>query len=134
MNENNFPMMDVQNIREQEGEVKVFTLNDYQKLAGRTAKNDMPLKDALLEAALGCSGESGEISDEIKKIVYHEHPINKEKLLKEAGDVMWYIARLCTVLGVTLEEVATMNIDKLMKRYKDGFSQEASVARVDMNE
>ena len=118
---------------QREGEVRVFTLNEYQQLAGRTAKKDMEFQMALMEAALGCTGEAGEIADEVKKVVFHGHELNKEKLLKEAGDKLWYIARLCTVLGVTLEEVATMNIDKLMKRYKDGFSQEASVARVDVN-
>lgn len=109
--------------------IKVSTLNRYQELAGRTAKKDMPLKDALLEAALGCAGEAGEISDEIKKVVYHEHPINIEKLLKEAGDVLWYVSRLCTVLGVTLEEVASMNIKKLMERYPEGFDSDRSINR-----
>jgi NTP pyrophosphatase (non-canonical NTP hydrolase) len=110
-----------------------LTMNDYQKLASRTAK-DMDLKDALIEVALGSNGEAGEFGDMVKKIYYHGHPFTpeiKEAMIKELGDKMWYIARACGVLGVTLEHVGNVNLMKLATRYPEGFSTEASLKRVD---
>jgi NTP pyrophosphatase (non-canonical NTP hydrolase) len=111
--------------------LKVKTLKEYQELAMRTAVQDRSLNDSLIEAALGCVGEAGEIADEIKKNVYHDHPIRKEHLMKEAGDVLWYLSRLCNTLGTSLEEVATMNIQKLAARYPEGFSAERSLNRLE---
>lgn len=105
---------------------EIASLNDYQQQAARTAGN------ASLEcAALGLCGESGEFADIIKKAVYHGHALDKEKAAKELGDTLWYIALAAGRLGYTLSEVASMNIEKLRIRYPDGFSTEASLARVD---
>jgi NTP pyrophosphatase (non-canonical NTP hydrolase) len=80
---------------------------------------------------LGLVGESGEVVDLIKKHVYHGHPLDSDKLLKELGDVLWYVAALATALDVELSEVAAKNIAKLTARYPEGFSSEASMNRVD---
>lgn len=108
-----------------------ITADEYQTLAARTA-NDNNLKSILDNCALGLAGESGEFADLIKKHVYHGHELDKEKLLKELGDVAWYIARACTALDVDLSDVLEANIEKLKARYPNGFSSEASKARVDV--
>jgi len=104
--------------------------NEYQELAHRTSGNDdSTLKEAISMAALGLNGEAGEIADYIKKYIYHGHRLEWKKLKEEAGDVLWYIAELCTVAGHSLEEVAEYNITKLKARYPEGFSTERSINR-----
>ncbi|QSQ14068.1 nucleoside triphosphate pyrophosphohydrolase family protein [Myxococcus landrumensis] len=110
-------------------------LNEYQLAALRTASidNERPL-DALGLArdALGLTGEAGECADLVKKHVGHGHALDKEKAAKELGDTLWYVAVIAARLGYTLETVAQMNVDKLRKRYPEGFSSAASIARVDV--
>jgi len=101
-------------------------LNEYQKLASKTANMG---ENSLTNFALGVAGEAGEVADLVKKSVYHGHPMNYEALIKELGDVLWYVSQLAAWAGVDLEEVALININKLMKRYPNGFSQEASLER-----
>ncbi|MEO7367788.1 MAG: nucleoside triphosphate pyrophosphohydrolase family protein [Gemmatimonadaceae bacterium] len=106
----------------------------YQELALRTA-SPQALQDAvtlLNNAALGLSGESGEIADHVKKVVFHGHALDdatRDKIAKEIGDVLWYCAMGARGIGVGLGEIATMNIEKLKKRYPDGFSTDNSLHR-----
>ena len=133
MNINSLPVADIHSIK-QEGVKKVFGLNQYQELAARTDNEKEPLNMRLANYALGVAGEAGEVADIIKKHVFHGHELDKKDLLKELGDILWYVSMLSKLGGFTLEEVATANIDKLSRRYKNGFSKEASIARVDVNE
>jgi len=101
-------------------------------------------EEAQLYAALGLSGEAGElgelvrdlnvktgkIADLTKKLFFHGHPYTPEKFLDELGDVAWYLAVLAHSHGYKLSEVFQFNIDKLAKRYPDGFSSEKSINRV----
>src|SRR5258708_1284706 len=108
-----------------------MTFDEYLEQSKRTAveldeKNKIP---QLVMSGLGTAGEAGEVADEIKKIVFHDHPINKEKLMKEMGDVLWYLARVCAILDVSFNEVAKMNVDKLKTRYPNGFEKERSLNR-----
>jgi len=103
--------------------------NEYQELAMRTKGENKDFNMALIMGALGASGEAGEIADHVKKVVFHEHPLNINNLAKEMGDVMWYLAYLSDVIGVPLDKIADMNIQKLKDRYPDGFSSEASINR-----
>lgn len=106
----------------------------YQELAMRTydgyAMNRLSLNvmsatfyetAALLNGVLGLTGEAGEVSDLIKKGIFHEKGIDREHLEKELGDVMWYIAFICHTCGFNLDEIMQMNIDKLKARYPEGF-------------
>lgn len=106
-------------------------LDEYQKQAMRTCVHPrgQGLHHALGWNALGLNGEAGEVADEIKKVIGHGHALDKDKLLKELGDVLWYIAALCNDLGADMSTVAAMNIEKLAKRYPQGFSQEKSQKR-----
>lgn len=78
-------------------------MNDYQVKAIRTAGTyDSDFKE-LAVLALGVAGEAGEVADYIKKVVGHGHALDKDKLTKELGDVMWYVAVLSSAIGVNLE-------------------------------
>lgn len=83
----------------------------------------------LLNGALGLTGEAGEVADQIKKTIFHGHKMDYDGLVKELGDVCWYLALLCHAIDVPLEEVMTRNIEKLKKRYPEGFSESASINR-----
>jgi Predicted pyrophosphatase len=108
--------------------------NTYQELALRTASAGS-LADSstmLNTAALGLAGESGEIADHVKKVMFHGHPLDdatREKIAKEIGDILWYCAMGARGLGLGLSEIATMNVEKLKKRYPEGFSTENSLNR-----
>ncbi len=108
--------------------------NTYQQLAARTLTEipEEPLdaqQSMLVWNALGLVGEAGEVAEHIKKAIFHRHKLDREKLKKELGDVLWYAAALCTNLDLTMEEVMASNIEKLKQRYPDGFSSDASVNR-----
>tara|TARA_S200002703_G_scaffold158976_1_gene170853 strand:+ start:695 stop:1105 length:411 start_codon:yes stop_codon:yes gene_type:complete len=78
----------------------------------------------LITAALGLSAEAGEFGDLVKKCLFQGKELNKENrelMIKELGDVMWYLSQGCMALGVTIDEVLWANIDKLEKRYPNGF-------------
>lgn len=99
----------------------IFSLNEYQLAAARTIKPGN-FERTIDNGALGLAGESGEAVDHIKKFLHHDIPIDQEKLVKELGDVLWYLAEICTAIGVTLSEVANANIEKLLARYPEKFT------------
>ena len=103
-----------------------MTLNEYQKLAMRTAN---PKCKNLSNVGLGLAGEAGEAADLIKKHLHHGHDLDKDHLAKELGDVAWYIALGCEVIGIGFEEVLQRNVDKLRARYPEGFNREQSLHR-----
>ena len=105
-----------------------MTINEYQRLAQRTA-NTRAKSDKIENGILGLCGETGEIADVYKKYLYQGHKFDREHMAEELGDVCWYVAELATGLGVTLDEVMERNIEKLRKRYPDGFDAERSVHR-----
>lgn len=94
-------------------------LNEYQKLAGRTAKYP-EIGSKFIYPTLGLTGETGEVAEKIKKIFRDEGGLvssdKKEELKKELGDVLWYLSQLAKDLDLTLEEIAEKNLDKLQKR------------------
>ena len=104
-------------------------LNEYQVLASRTSNPNSEVEKAMLIAALGLNGEAGEVGDTVKKIFGHGHMFDKGAVAEELGDVLWYIAEMAGLCGYTLEQVASMNVKKLLKRYPDGFSSAASIGR-----
>jgi len=106
-------------------------LDEYQELALRTAGHREGDKEKLTYTALGLMGESGEVAEMIKKAFYHGHPLDREALSKELGDVLWYLAVMADALDLSLDHVATENIEKLRARYPEGFSRERSRNRTD---
>jgi NTP pyrophosphatase (non-canonical NTP hydrolase) len=108
-----------------------MNLNQYQEHALRTHNERLSQVQSLANYALGLTGEAGEVADHIKKGIFHGHEMNRHELAKELGDCLWYIANLSHMAGFTLDQIAEMNVTKLMKRYPDGFSKEKSVNRVE---
>jgi NTP pyrophosphatase (non-canonical NTP hydrolase) len=108
-----------------------MTLDEYQKLAARTI-GTRTHADQLSNMALGLAGEAGETADMLKKHLFHGKPLDHDEVVKELGDVMWYVAGMATAIGISLDDVAQRNVDKLRKRYPDGFSAEASQKRADV--
>lgn len=106
-----------------------MTVNEYQKLAMTTLNPALSKKDVLINGVMGLCGESGEAIDIVKKHLAQGHPLDREKLVKELGDIAWYLAETATALDVTLEEVLAGNIEKLRKRYPEGFDKEHSLHR-----
>ena len=102
--------------------------NDYQKEALRTSSS-LKEEDLILNGALGLAGESGEVADIIKKYMFQGHELDKEKLIDELGDVCWYIDILAKGLNVELDEVLKHNVEKLRKRYPEGFDSKKSINR-----
>lgn len=101
-----------------------MNFDEYQKIALTTAViNPDPLMDKTIWA-MGVAGEAGEVVEKWKKIVaYKDGKVSKEdlaELKKELGDVVWYIAVLAHSLGLSLEEVMQLNVDKLASRKKRG--------------
>ena len=83
---------------------------------------------ALCAAAALC-GESGEAIDIVKKWLMQGHDLDKEHLIKELGDIAWYLAEAATALDVPLETVFQENLDKLRRRFPNGFDTQASAHR-----
>lgn len=118
-----------------------MNLDEYQKAAGRSEMShdealgyvirgpeDVAL---LLKNALGLAGEAGETVELIKKVVFHGRELDKEKLTKELGDVLWYLSQLAAAAGIEMSDVGITNVEKLLARYPDGYSHAASAARAD---
>lgn len=75
----------------------------------------------IINGLFGLSGEVGELTDMVKKWIFHESNFDEEHAKKELGDVMWYVAMICESFNWSLDEIMQMNIEKLEKRYPDGF-------------
>lgn len=80
---------------------------------------------------MGLAGEAGEVCDLLKKTIFHGKDLDEKKLVKELGDVRWYMEYLMIATGITMEEVERENIKKLRERYPNGFTTEASINRKD---
>ena len=106
-----------------------MTINEYQKLAMITLNKELSRKDVLINGVMGLCGESGEAIDIVKKHLAQGHELDKEHLIKELGDIAWYLAETAYALDVELEDVLIQNIEKLKKRYPEGFQKEQSINR-----
>lgn len=108
-----------------------MTINEYQTEALRTAAgmNHPNNDEILLNGVMGLAGESGECVDMMKKHLFQGHELDKEHIAKELGDVAWYIALSAYAMGYDLETILQMNVDKLSKRYPNGFEAERSLHR-----
>ncbi len=103
--------------------------NEYQKSAMRFLNPELDKDRVLCNAVMGLCGESGEVIDLVKKHFFQGHELDRDKMAEELGDVAWYLAETCEILGLNLSDVLQGNIAKLAKRYPDGFSSERSIHR-----
>lgn len=102
-----------------------MTLNEYQDLAARTINGNFTKSETMKHALHEIASECGEIHGHFQKL-YQGHKLDENALMLEVGDLLWGIAELCTASGWMLEDVAQANIEKLERRYPDGFSEERS--------
>lgn len=105
--------------------------NEYQKLAMTTLNPALSKQDVLINGVMGLCGESGEAIDLVKKHLHQGHPLDREKLVKELGDIAWYLAETAYALDVELDDVLEQNITKLRARYPEGFDTDRSIHRKD---
>ena len=105
--------------------------NEYQQLAMRTLNPELSRKDVLINSVMGLCGESGEAIDIVKKWLAQGHELDKAKLAKELGDIAWYLAEAATALDIPLEDILQANLDKLKKRYPEGFETRRSLTRLE---
>lgn len=112
-----------------------MTPNEYQELALRT---EAPTMDAMilgnqlqriLHGAVGLATESGELLDGLKKSLFYGKQIDFVNMAEEVGDSLWYLAIICSALGITMEDAMSRNIAKLKARYPDKFTQEKALNR-----
>jgi NTP pyrophosphatase (non-canonical NTP hydrolase) len=114
-----------------------MNIKEFQELSKRTMPEITNIEDrnqALVNYALGLAGETGEVVDLIKKYVYHGHPMTlelKHKIMLEIGDDFHYLVGLCTLFDIDPQLAMDMNINKLKKRYPEGFSTKRSINRND---
>ena len=106
-----------------------MTLNEYQELAQRTSNKKLTPAEHLFNAMLGLAGETGECCDLVKKHYYQDGRDITAKLIDELSDVMWYLAEAASAMGCTLNDIAEHNVEKLRKRYPEGFDAEHSLHR-----
>ena len=106
-----------------------MTIQEYQELALRTLNPELDKKDVLINGVMGLCGESGEAIDIVKKWLAQGHSLDRQALAKELGDIAWYLAETAYALDIPLEDILQANIDKLKKRYPEGFETERSLIR-----
>ncbi len=107
-----------------------MTVEEYQRLAMSTLNPALDRKEVLINSVMGLCGESGEAIDIVKKWLAQGHALDKEYLAKELGDVAWYLAEAATALDIPLETILRGNLDKLKKRYPEGFDTARSIVRL----
>lgn len=78
---------------------------------------------------MGLNGEAGEAIEIAKKAIFQGHELDRDGLIEELGDSLWYISECAHALGISLEDVAINNLIKLEDRYPDGYSDEKSINR-----
>lgn len=108
-----------------------MTINEYQKFAMTTSNPSLDKKDMLVISVMGLCGESGEAIDLVKKHLAQGHDFDKEHFAKELGDIAWYLALASTAIDMELEDILSSNIEKLKKRYPEGFESTKSINRED---
>lgn len=106
-----------------------MTINEYQNLALRTLNPGLSERDVLINGVMGLCGEAGEAIDLVKKHLAQGHELDRDALVGELGDVAWYLAETAHALGVDLETVLARNIQKLERRYPQGFDSQKSKDR-----
>ena len=103
--------------------------SEYQKRAMTTLNPALEKKDVLINSVMGLCGESGEAIDIVKKGLAQGHTLDKEHLAKELGDIAWYLAEAATALDLSLGDILQANLNKLEKRYPNGFETRRSLSR-----
>jgi NTP pyrophosphatase (non-canonical NTP hydrolase) len=101
-----------------------MTFEEYQAKALTTVMSTGDEFKNLLHWVLGLTGEAGEVAEKMKKIIRDKDSVvtveDKQEMAKELGDVLWYIAVFANDLGVSLDDIAATNLEKLASRQERG--------------
>ena len=108
-----------------------MTGTEYQKLAMRTNKPETTQEQNLISGCLGLAGEAGEVCDIVKKYMFQGHNLETQKIVDELSDVLWYVTLTAQGIGCDLDSIMEHNINKLKKRYPNGFEAERSINRTE---
>jgi NTP pyrophosphatase (non-canonical NTP hydrolase) len=98
-------------------------LREYQAQAERTLNSGLPFREQLSMATLGLGGEAGEVQELVKKALFHGTDLDRARVAEELGDVLWYLSALASTLGLSLDELAQRNLDKLRARHPHGWGR-----------
>ena len=109
-------------------------LDVFQEEALRSMRNDLPYEAICSNMCMGLAGETGETVDIFKKHIYQGKDLDINDAIEEIGDILWYIAKLCNVNKITMKECMESNVEKLRKRYPNGFSIKDALERADKND
>lgn len=111
-------------------------LKKYQEECKRTVRDFKSKEIEIMTWGLGISGEAGDVAGCIKKTIVHMND-QRAGIKENLGDTLWYIAMICNFFGWSLEDVFNENMDKLEKRYPQGFTEKdagRNNTRIDWNE
>ena len=103
----------------------------YPTVVDFTRNKSISKTQEVINYSLGLAGECGEVVDIVKKIVFHGKNYEPVDLILELGDVLYYLCALCNVLGIDFSEVMLNNNAKLIQRYKNGYSVQQSLNRIE---
>ena len=96
-------------------------LSDYQAAALRTANPALDADQRLLDAAAGLAEEAGEVLGVVRKHLFQRRPLDRGAVAEELGDALWCLAAVASSLGLSLDQVAEANVEKLRRRHPEGF-------------
>jgi NTP pyrophosphatase (non-canonical NTP hydrolase) len=103
----------------------------YQAMVRRLFVKPQDKTGRLVHAAMGISGEAGEIVDAVKKHSIYGKPLDTENVLEECGDVLFYLVAMLQECGYTLMDAMEHNQNKLAKRYPNGWNEQDAIERKD---
>lgn len=101
----------------------------YPALVNFTINKDLSKEEQMANAIAGMCGELGEVADILKKHLYQGHELDRDHLIEEMGDLLYYITLLACLIDYNMADTMFNNMDKLLKRYPSGFSAERSIHR-----
>jgi NTP pyrophosphatase (non-canonical NTP hydrolase) len=99
------------------GAENVWTLDGYQSEARRTINRGLTDDQRLLDASAGLAEEAGEVLSHVRKHLFRKTPLDREAMALELGDALWCLAIAADTLGISLQDVAQRNVEKLRSRY-----------------
>jgi len=107
-----------------------MTPDEYQALAARTICPQMaalgriqatPRQTQILHGVIGLQGESGEMATQVEGHIWYGKPFDQVNMEEEIGDALWYLAEICSAMGVSMEDIMERNIAKLRQRFPKQF-------------
>jgi NTP pyrophosphatase (non-canonical NTP hydrolase) len=101
----------------------------FQGCVARTMNKNLGFGEAISNYSMGLAGETGEVLEPLKKFLYHGHTLDKQKVADELSDLTWYICALANTLEINLADALERNVEKLKKRYPEGFDTNNSINR-----